>query len=151
MRLKSPFWHNIINPSRLQSGGICYIMGVKRGLDKLLFNYILMNKSKKILLGIATIFPIIYIIIFSTIIILFIFTYTIDLDAILFGYLVIAHIFTIILTIILIIFYIIHILKNTIISFKSEKIILLILICFFNIIAMPVYYYIYIVKKPKIT
>jgi len=110
-----------------------------------------MNKSKKILLGIATIFPIIYIIIFSTIITLSIFIYIIDLDAILFSYLFIAHIFTIIFTIALIIFYIIHILKNNMISYKSEKIILSILIFFFNAIAMPIYYYIYIVKKQNFT
>ena len=106
-----------------------------------------MNKLQKILLGIATLWPITYTIIFSTIIILFIFTYTIDLDAILFSYLFIAHIFTIIFTIALIIFYIIHILKNNMISYKSERIILSILIFFFNAIAMPIYYYIYIVKK----
>ncbi len=105
-----------------------------------------MNKSQKILLGIATIFPIIYMIIFSTIIILSIFTVSIDIDSI-FPYLFIAHIFTIIFTIALIIFYIIHILKNSMISYKSEKIILSILIFFFNAIAMPIYYYIYIVKK----
>lgn len=110
-----------------------------------------MNKSQKILLGIATIFPIIYIIIFSTIIILFIFTYTINLDAVLFNYLFIAHIFTIIFTIALIVFYIIHILRNNMISYKSEKIILSILIFFFNAIAMPIYYYIYIVKKQDFT
>lgn len=107
-----------------------------------------MSKSKKILLGIATIFPIIYIIIFSTIIILSIFTYTIDLDVI-FIYLIIAHIFTIIFTMALIVSYIIHVLKNTMISYKSEKIILSILILFFNVIAMPIYYYIYILKKPN--
>jgi hypothetical protein len=109
-----------------------------------------MNKLQKILLGIATIFPIIYIIIFSTIIILSIFTYTIDIDAI-FIYLFGAHIFTMIFTIALIIIYIIHILKNTMISSKLEKIILLILIFSFNIIAMPIYYYIYIVKKQNFT
>jgi len=106
-----------------------------------------MSKSKKILLGIATIFPITYIIIFYTIIILSIFTVAIiDMYSI-FPYLFIAHIFTIIFTMALIVIYIIHILKNTMISYKSEKIILSILILFFNVIAMPIYYYIYILKK----
>jgi len=108
-----------------------------------------MSKSKKILLGIATIFPITYTIIFSTIIILSIFTVAIDIDSI-FPYLFIAHIFTIIFTMVLIVIYIIHILKNNMISYKSEKIILSILILFFNVIAMPIYYYIYIVKKSNI-
>lgn len=109
-----------------------------------------MNKLQKILLGIATIFPIIYIVIFSTIIILSIVTYTIDLDAI-FIYLFVTNIFTMIFTIALIIIYIIHILKNTMISYKSEKIILSILILFFNVISMPIYYYIYIIKKQNFT
>jgi hypothetical protein len=111
-----------------------------------------MNKSQKILLGIATLFPIIYTIIFFTIIIFSIYDFAMFSDFIysMFDHLFTANIFIMILTIALIIIYIIHILKNTMTS-EIWKIIWIILICAFNIIAMPIYYYIYIVKKQNFT
>lgn len=104
-----------------------------------------MSKVKKILLGIATLWPIIYMFIFLGFMFFFI-TNTTNPE-IIFGYLFGGHIFTMLLMIILLIIYIRDVFKNDMVI-ETRKTLWTILLLFGNMIAMPIYWYIYIWKKP---
>lgn len=64
-----------------------------------------------------------------------------------FGYLFGVHIFTMLLMVILLIIFIRDVFKNDMVV-ETRKTLWTVLLLFGNIIAMPIYYYIFIWKKP---
>ena len=116
-----------------------------------------MNKTRKVLVGIATVWPISYMVIFMVYAISQFFLPT-SKEAIinrlnspptdffiLFG----LHLFTMLLMIGLLIFYITNVFRNDMVT-KDKKILWVVLLIFGNMIAMPIYWYIYIWKEPEI-
>jgi heme/copper-type cytochrome/quinol oxidase subunit 2 len=113
-----------------------------------------MKKSTRILLGIATIWPIVYMIFFFTVIFIAIFSASHDgsfegsaLPALL---MVIfpLHILTVILVMGLTIFYIVNVFRNDRVD-KDKQILWTILLFMGSIIVMPVYWYLYIWSERK--
>lgn len=111
-----------------------------------------MKKSTKIIIGILTIWPFLYLLFFM----IFFFSAFFSLQShgdsnflgsnfiILFG----LHFFTIIMSMGLLVFYIINIFRND--RVKSDQKTLWAVILFMgNMIAMPVYFYLFIWKEPK--
>jgi hypothetical protein len=110
-----------------------------------------MKKSNKIILGILTIWPILYIFIFMAYIFLSTFLAFNSSNAndtmpdffIIF----ILHFFTILMSMALLIYYVINIFKND--RVKSDQKALWAIILFVgNMIAMPIYFYLFIWKEP---
>lgn len=104
-----------------------------------------MSKAKKILLGIATLWPILYMFIFFGL--AFSFITNAANPEVVFGYLFGGHIFTMLLMVILLIIYIRDVFENDMVL-ETRKTLWTILLLFGNMIAMPIYWYIYIWKRP---
>ncbi|MFA4852098.1 MAG: hypothetical protein WC924_03160 [Candidatus Gracilibacteria bacterium] len=104
-----------------------------------------MSKTKKIILGIATLWPIIYMFIFFSLV--FSFITNVANPEVMFGYLFGAHLFTMLLIVILLIIYIRDVFKNDMVL-ETRKTLWTILLIFGNMIAMPIYWYLHIWKKP---
>ena len=112
-----------------------------------------MSKARKVWLLIGSLWPILYIILFVT------FTFSLFFlfipqggetpppspawIAVVFP----LHFLTIILIWVLMIFYIIHVVKNQRLS-KDQRVLWILLFVFVNIIAMLIYYFMYIWKEP---
>lgn len=115
-----------------------------------------MSKFTKLILGIATIWPAIYIFLFIAFIIGLVAFSTgspdgsRDADPI-FAIVIVAvfalHIFTIILSMGLTVFYIVHVIKNEVIK-NDMKAVWAVLFFFLGIFAEPVYWYLRIWKEP---
>lgn len=103
-----------------------------------------MSKSKKIFLGILTIWPVIYIFLFFG---FFFLTMIGGGDSeIMFRFMFTMHLLTMLLMVALLIIYIRDVLKNKMVP-ETRKTIWVILLLFGNIIAMPFYWYEYIWKN----
>ncbi len=115
-----------------------------------------MNKSKKILLGIATLWPILSVSIVFGLTFSFLINPTESETMIvnaahpggIIAYLLSAHILTSLLTVILLVIYIRDVLKNDKVP-ETRKTLWTLLLLFGNVIAMPIYYYLYIWKKAE--
>lgn len=111
-----------------------------------------MSRSKKIILGIATFWPILYMVIFF----LFVFSqfFTVfsssEFEGPPTGFLIIfgLHFLTIVLLFILLFIYVRNVFKNERIS-QDKKALWAVVLFFGNFIAMPIYWYLYIWKKSK--
>ena len=108
-----------------------------------------MSKNKKIILGIATLWPIVYIFLFIIATFGMIFIPTVNGEsenfAIAFSIIFALHLLTMFLIFALLIVYIRNVFKNN--SVPSEKKALWAVVLFLgNMIAMPIYFYLYIWK-----
>lgn len=109
-----------------------------------------MKRFGEIILGVVSLWPIAYMLIFMTFIISMFMSITGQNLGngsnifVLFG----LHIFTIILTMVLITIYIINIFKNERVE-KDKKVLWTIIILFGGIVAMPIYWYLYLWSKEK--
>jgi len=111
-----------------------------------------MKKSTKIIIGILTIWPILYLLFFMV----FFFSSFFFLQGhedgiflasnfmILFG----LHFFTIIMSMGLLVFYVINIFRNDRVK-SNQKTLWAVILFMGNMIAMPVYFYLFIWKEPK--
>jgi hypothetical protein len=113
-----------------------------------------MKKSNKILLGLATLWPFLYLILFFV----FIFASFIFMPAqqgeqsglpVAFGVLFAIHFLTMFWIIGLTIFYMVNVFRNDQVD-KDKKVLWAVVIFLGNMIAMPVYWYLYIWKEPSI-
>jgi hypothetical protein len=112
-----------------------------------------MQKPTKVLIGLATLWPLVYMILFFAFIFLTIFLGPgpgpergmPPLMALIFG----LHLLTMIVILGLSVFYIVDVFKNERVD-KDKKALWAIVIFFGNMIAMPVYWYLYIWKEPAI-
>jgi hypothetical protein len=107
------------------------------------------SKPVAVLLGVATLWPLVYIVIFTT---SFFLVMSVEdqtrLDS-LFRYLFAAHILTMFLGIALLGFYVTHLFKND--RMPSEQRILWMLVLFMgNVLAFPVYWYLHVWPKRAI-
>jgi hypothetical protein len=115
-----------------------------------------MKKSTKILLGIATIWPIVYMVFFFTVIFSTIFSMRSDVTfegsggamPTLFVAIFPLHILTVFLVMGLTIFYIVNVFRNDRVD-KDKQILWTILLFMGSIIAMPIYWYLYIWSERK--
>jgi hypothetical protein len=113
-----------------------------------------MKKPTKILLGIATLWPLLYIIIFFAFMLsqAFLISFRGDLSPggpptgffILFG----LHLLTMLWIVALLIIYIINVFKNERVN-KDKKALWAVVIFLGNMFAMPVYWYLYIWREPE--
>lgn len=114
-----------------------------------------MSKPRKIVLGIATLCPLLYLVVFFG----FIFSLIISSFAapgqieqngppIEFLILFALHFLTMILVFTLMVIYVINVFKNNKIE-NNKKFLWVVVLFFGSIIAMPIYWYLYIWKKPK--
>ena len=110
-----------------------------------------MNKSTKIVLGAATIWPLVYIPLFMAAIFGMFFFEAPGPPVVgpLFGIIVVIHVFTILLSLGLTVFYVIHAIKNE--ALKGDmKAVWVVLFFFAGMIAEPVYWYLQIWKSPEL-
>lgn len=112
-----------------------------------------MKKTAKIILGIVTLWPVIYFILFFVFIFAEFFFMTSSggapQDELFnnFFILMAAHGFTMLLTIVLLIIYIANVFRNDRVL-KDRKVLWAVVLFLGNMIAMPVYWYLYIWRKP---
>jgi hypothetical protein len=108
-----------------------------------------MNKAFKIVLGIATLWPILYVVLFAVSALLFSDNeMPSDIWSNIFPIVLGAHFFTMALILALVIIYMIHVLKNDRIA-KEAKALWVAVIFLGNMIAMPFYWYFHIWRKPE--
>ena len=109
-----------------------------------------MKKSNKILLGLATLWPFVYIVFFFLFIFsAFIFSPVAEGGASgspLFAVFMTVHIFTMVWCLALLVFYMINVVKNDRVE-KDMKILWLVLLPVSGLFAMPIYWYLYIWKE----
>lgn len=99
-----------------------------------------MTKKSKIVLGIATLWPLLYTFIFFAFVLLAVFTASNSTG---FEIILLLHIFTIMWMFCLVVIYILNVFKNDQII-QEIKILWALLIFFGNVVTMPVYWYLYI-------
>ncbi len=109
-----------------------------------------MSKAKKILLGLFTIWPIIYMFLFFALAISMIFTVDSSSNQIPPALLLIfpLHLLTMLLIVILMIIYIRDVFKSGHIA-QDKKTLWAVVLFLGNMIAMPIYWYLHIWKEPK--
>jgi hypothetical protein len=111
-----------------------------------------MQKPGKIVLGAATLWPFIYMFIFFGFIlcsILFMRGEPSGAFPVSFAVIFVLHLFTMLLTMGLTIFFIVDVFRNARVD-KDKKVLWAIVIFLGNMIAMPIYWYLYIWKEPAI-
>jgi len=109
-----------------------------------------MNKPAKALLGLVTLAPWVYFVYFISLIFKFLDASTIAESDAIFKQLLVPHVTTMVLAIVLLVIYIRHILKNKTLS-SEKQLIWVLLILFGNLVAMPIYWCLYIWKTPTVT
>ena len=112
-----------------------------------------MSKSKKIILGIATLWPIVYLVmflifIFSQLFISFLKKGPMLGSPFLFLIIFAVHLLTIVWIFVLIVIYMKNLFKNERVK-KEEKALWAVIFFLGSIIAMPIYWYLYIWKNPE--
>jgi hypothetical protein len=110
-----------------------------------------MSKSVKLIIGILSIWPFVYILMFFGFAIYLMTIFSLPGDAqpnLAYSSIFIIHILTIIETFGLITFYIINVFRNDRVN-KDMKILWAIVLFLGSMIAMPIYWYLYIWRKPK--
>jgi len=112
-----------------------------------------MEKPGKILLGAATLWPFLYMIIFFV----FIFSTILFMPGkqgpdgfpIMFAFIFALHLLTILLTMGLTVYFIVDVFRNARVD-KDKKVLWAVVIFLGNMIAMPIYWYLYIWKEPAV-
>lgn len=114
-----------------------------------------MKKTGKIVLGLATFWPIVYVFAFSTFFIvnlLLIITKRIPGNPIFFSsyvWLFVLHLITMLWMITLLVIYIVNLFNNDRVE-QDKKALWAVVLFFGNMIAMPIYWYLYIWREPKV-
>jgi len=112
-----------------------------------------MEKPGKMVLGAATLWPFVYMLIFFGFIISSILFMPGEPSTrafpVFFAVIFVLHIFTMLLTMGLTIFFIVDVFKNVRVD-KDKKVLWAIVIFLGNMIAMPIYWYLYIWKEPAV-
>jgi len=106
-----------------------------------------MKKPVKIILGVATLWPLLYMGFFFVSFFLPFFAFGPGLPAS-FEVLFLLHCFTILWTLVLLIIYIVNVFTNDRVE-KDTKALWAVVVFMGNVIAMPVYWYLYIWRQPK--
>jgi hypothetical protein len=104
-----------------------------------------MNKSAKLLLGAASVWPPIYMLLFMVVAVYSIFSRGSEPPAI-WALIIPLHILTILLSIGLMIFYMVNVFRNDRVN-KDMKVLWAVVLFMGAIIAMPIYWYLYIWRK----
>ena len=113
-----------------------------------------MTKPAKIFLGVLTIWPVLYIFIFIFTVISMVFTMQEPPDQsstipAAFLLIFLLHLLTMFMVVVLLIVYIMNVFKNDRVD-KDKKALWAVILFMGNIFAMPVYWYLYIWREPKI-